>query len=81
MESPRWWAWVAGVLLVVFLYYETGSLVVVGLCAAALGGFELYRSLRAPKSASVVCMKCGANLNPNARQCRNCGSASWTWKN
>jgi len=74
-------AWVAGLLAVVFIYYETGSWIIVGLVAAAIAAFEIFRSLRRPKPASVQCLKCGASLNPNARECRSCGSASWTPKN
>jgi ribosomal protein L40E len=75
MESPRWWAPVAGVVAAVFLYYETGSWIVVGLCAAILAGLVIYQSsLR----RNVLCLKCGAKLNPNARECKSCGSASWT---
>jgi hypothetical protein len=81
-DSPRktrWWLIVtAAVLAVVTLYYYTGSWIMVALFFAAFGGLVLYQKTRAAKPPSHACLRCGAKLNPNARQCSACGSASWT---
>jgi len=84
-DSPRrtqWWLIVtAAVLAVLTLYYFTGSWIIVGLFFAALGGLVAFQRTRARKAALHVCLRCGAKLNPNARECRSCGSASWTVRN
>jgi ribosomal protein L40E len=80
--KPRWWLMVtAAVLAVLTLYYFTGSWIIVALFFAAFGAFVAYQSKRARKKPSPACLRCGANLNPNARQCNACGSASWTIRN
>jgi ribosomal protein L40E len=92
LRRPRWWAWVAGLLAVIFMLYETGSWILTGLCFAALAGLVIYHSSgrgRASrfkmtgrgKTAARYCLKCGEALNPNARECRACGSAAWSFKN
>jgi ribosomal protein L40E len=84
-DSPRkqqWWLIAtAGVLAVLMLYYYTGSWMVVALSFAALGAFVVYQTTRARRPASHSCVRCGAEMNPNARQCKSCGSASWTIRN
>lgn len=81
-DSPRkrqWWLIAtAAVLAVLMLYYYTGSWVAVALLFAGAGAFLAYRTTRAGKQPSHLCVRCGATLNPNARQCNSCGSASWT---
>jgi hypothetical protein len=83
-DSPRktqWWLIItAAVLAVLTLYYYTGSWVIVALFFAALGGFVAYQR-RAGRPPAHACLRCGAKLNPNARECSSCGSASWTIRN
>jgi ribosomal protein L40E len=78
-RKPKWWiVATAAVLAVLTLFYYTGSWVTVVLFLAAIAAFIMFQRLRAARPASNVCLRCGAPLNPNARQCDNCGSASWT---
>ena len=87
LRKPRWWAWVAGLHATIFMLYETGSWILTALCFAALAGLVIYQSSgrarhsESRRSAAKYCLKCGAELNPNARECRSCGSASWSFKN
>lgn len=92
LRRPRWWAWVAGLLAVIFMLYETGSWILTGLCFAALAGLVIYHSSgrawgrgKASREKAATgakyCLKCGEELNPNAKACRACGSASWSFKN
>lgn len=80
-ESPRkpqpWLIATAAIVAILMLYYYTGSLPAVVLLFAALGAFIVYQS-RSRNRPSHQCVRCGAKLNPNARQCNSCGSASWT---
>ena len=81
-RKPRWWLIVtAAILAVLTLYYYTGSWLIVVLFFAGFGALVAYQRMRARKSASHACLRCGAKLNPNARQCSSCGSASWTVRN
>jgi ribosomal protein L40E len=84
-DSPRkrqWWLIAtAAVLAVLTLYYYTGSWVIVALFFVAFGTFVAYQTTRARKLPSHACLRCGAKLNSNARQCSSCGSASWTIRN
>ncbi len=81
-DSPgkkRWWLIAtAAVLAVLTLYYYTDSWVVVALFLGAVGAFVAFQTRGRRRSASHACVRCGAALNPNARQCDSCGSASWT---
>jgi ribosomal protein L40E len=79
-ESPRktWLIATAAFLAILMLYYYTGSWLAVVLLSAALAALVAFQSKRSGKSPSHVCVRCGAKLNPNARQCDSCGSASWT---
>jgi ribosomal protein L40E len=78
-RKPRWWLIAtAAVLAVLTLYYYTGSWLVVIVFFAGFGILVAYQSTRARKQSSHACVRCGARLNPNARQCDSCGSASWT---
>ena len=78
-ESPRkiWLIATAAILAILMLYYYTGSWLAVVLLSAALAVFIAFQK-RSGKRPSHVCIRCGAELNPNARQCDSCGSASWT---
>ena len=58
------------------LYYYTGSWAAVLLLFFAFAGFIVFQSKRPGKRLSHQCVRCGAKLNPNARQCDSCGSAS-----
>ena len=81
-SKPRWWLILtAAVLAVLTLYYYTGSWLIVVLFFAAFGAFVAYQTTRGRNPASHACLRCGAKLNPNARQCNACGSASWTIRN
>ena len=78
-RKPKWWTIAtAGVLALLTLYYYTGSWVMVVLFLAAIGVFVGFQSIRAAKTPSNVCLRCGERMNRNARQCSACGSASWT---
>jgi len=84
-DSPRktqWWLTAtAAVVAVLTLFYYTGSWIVVALFFAILGGLVAYQSARSRRPSLHACIRCGAKLNPNARDCRACGSAGWTVKN
>jgi membrane protein implicated in regulation of membrane protease activity len=81
-ESPRrpqlWLIATAAILAVLMLYYYTGSWLAVLLLSAALAVLIAYQSKRSVRRPSHQCIRCGAKLNANARQCDSCGSASWT---
>lgn len=80
-DSPRqkWWLIAtAAIVALLTLFYYTGSWLMVAIFLAVIGAFVAIERLRAAKPASNLCLRCGAPLNPNARQCRDCGSASWT---
>ncbi len=83
LRSPRWWIWVAAVLAILLLFYETGSWILTAILFGGFGAFVIYqtRSHEKPKAPAMYCLKCGAKLNANARECRACGSASWSYKN
>ena len=82
IHKPRWWLIItAAILAVLTLYYYTASWVVVVVFFAAFGTFVAYQTMRARKPPSYACVRCGAKLNPNARECNSCGSASWTIRN
>jgi ribosomal protein L37E len=79
-DSPRRKRWLIGtaaILAVLTLYYYTGSWMIAALFLAAAGALIAYQGRRV-KPSSHACVRCGATLNPNARQCNSCGSASWT---
>ena len=80
--KSRWWlVLTAAVLAVLILYYYTGSWLIVVLFFAAFGAFVVYQMMRARRPAAHACIRCGARLSPNARQCDSCGSAAWTIRN
>ena len=81
-ETPpkRWWLIAtAAIVAVLMLYYYTDSWLIVVLFLAASGALLTFQGRR--KQPAHACMRCGAPLNPNARQCDSCGSASWTVRN
>lgn len=81
-DSPRkkqWWLIAtAAIVAVLMLYYYTGSWAIVVLVLAVAGAFVTFQATRGGRSPAHACVRCGAKLNPNARQCDSCGSASWT---
>jgi hypothetical protein len=80
-DSPpkRWWLiGTAAMLAVLTLYYYTGSWIAVALFLGVAAALLAYQASRGAKAPSHACLRCGAKLNPNARQCNSCGSASWT---
>jgi ribosomal protein L40E len=80
-RKQRWWLTATAALLaVLMLYYYTGSWIAVALVLAAFGAFAAFQTTRTRRAPSHACLRCGAELNPNARQCNACGSASWTIK-
>jgi hypothetical protein len=82
MESPsrtqHWVIWIAASLALLLLFYSTGTWEGFGLCIAGILALLLWQLFRRGKSPAVACIKCGEKLNPNARHCDSCGSASWT---
>ena len=50
------------------------------ICGAAVLGYRFYRARNPPKRPAVYCLRCGEQLSPTARQCKYCGSASWTMR-
>src|SRR5580658_5764052 len=77
-DSPRrkqWLVATAAILAVLTLYYYTGSWIIAALFLAAAGALIGYQARRGGKQSSHACLRCGATLNPNARQCNSCGSA------
>jgi hypothetical protein len=84
-DAPRkkqWWLIAtAGILAVLTLYYYTDSWLIAALFLAAAAALVTYHARRGAKPSSHACLRCGATLNPNARQCNACGSASWTIRN
>lgn len=81
-RKKPWWLIVTAALAVILtLYYYTDSWIVVTLFLAAAAIFMSYRAKRGGRQSLHACVRCGARLNPNARQCASCGSASWTIRN
>jgi ribosomal protein L40E len=76
-RKQPWLIATAAVVAALTLYYYTGSWIVVMLFSAALAALVAYRAAHRKRS-SHACLRCGATLNPNARHCTSCGSASWT---
>lgn len=85
MDEKRWWLIaVAALMAILMVAGSIGLEASVGL-AAAIGagilGYRLYRARRPKKGPTVYCLGCGKVLPSTARQCKFCGSASWSWKN
>lgn len=81
LKPQPWLIATAAVVAVLTLFYFTGSWIAVALFFLALAVLVFLSKRRARKAASHTCLRCGALLNPNARECRACGSASWTVRN
>ena len=84
-SGRRWWlivvaGIVAGVYLCDSVGYEAGGALIVATIAGALG-WRWYRKRNPPAGPSVRCVRCGATLSATARNCNQCGSASWTYIN
>jgi hypothetical protein len=81
-RRPQWWLMgVAAVLAALFLYESIGTMGVAALSVAAIVGYAVYRLRRGrsrTKGPMVRCLTCGETLPSTARQCKYCGSASWT---
>jgi hypothetical protein len=84
-DRPRWWlTGVAALMAAIFLYQSVGWEGTAALCVsvlAAFAGYRWYRSRGPVKASGVRCLICGETLPATARQCKHCGSASWTVKN
>ena len=83
LRRPQWWAWVAGLLAVIFMLYETGSWLLTGICFGVLAGLVIVHNRKRanPSVPGKYCLDCGKGLNSNAIECRACGSARWSFKN
>jgi len=85
MGGKQWWlVAVAALLAALMLAASVG--IEAGACLAAAAGAAalVYRFLRARRQAKgpvVYCLRCGETLPSTARQCKNCGNASWSMKN
>ncbi len=84
MQGTRWWlVAVAALMAAVLLAQSVGIMAGIGLivlCLAGVFGYRLYRRGRPARGAAVYCLRCGEQLAPTARQCKYCGSASWTMR-
>jgi hypothetical protein len=79
-KRQKWLTATAALLAVLMLYYYTGSWIAVLLFFAAFAALVFYQLRGTSRPPSHACVRCGAQLNPNARRCDSCGSASWTVK-
>jgi hypothetical protein len=85
MDGKRWW-WIAvAALLAILLAADSIGLAAgLGLAVAIAAGavsFRFYRRRNPKRAPEVFCLRCGATLLSTARQCKFCGSASWSMKN
>jgi len=84
MDPKRWW--LIAVAAVLAMLMVAGSIgLEAGACLAAVIGVGMlgrrfYRARRF-KGPVVYCLRCGETLPSTARQCKFCGSASWSMKN
>jgi len=69
----------AGLLAFLLLYSAIGTRATLGLIAAIVAGSFLYRAMRSRSERGVRCLRCGETLPATARNCKYCGSASWTY--
>jgi Flp pilus assembly protein TadB len=85
MERKRWWLVAVAALLAMLMVAGSIGLVAGACLAAAIGvgvlGHRLYRARHPARGPVVYCLRCGQTLPSTARQCRFCGSASWSMKN
>jgi hypothetical protein len=85
MDGKRWW-WIAVAALLAMLMVADSIGLAAGLgLAVAIGagvqGLRMYRRRFPAKGPEVYCLRCGKTLAATARECRHCGSASWSMKN
>ena len=84
MERARGWLIaVAALMAAVLLAQSVGVVAGLGLivlCVAGILGYRFYRNKRPARGPAVYCLRCGEQLAPTARQCKSCGSASWTMR-
>jgi hypothetical protein len=84
MEGARkWLIGVAGGVAAVMVVESVGLIAAAGLgavSAAVFLGYRFYRSRNPAKGPAVYCLRCGETLLRTARQCKYCGSASWTMR-
>ena len=84
MEGTRWWLiGVAAMLAAVMVLESVGlmaGIAVGSVCLAGILGYRFYRARHPAKGPAVYCLRCGELLRPTARQCKYCGSASWTMR-
>ena len=85
MDQKRWWLIVVASLLAILVVADSIGLVV-GVClaaaiAAGVAGERFYRRRKPARGPVVYCLRCGETLPATARQCKFCGSASWSMKN
>jgi hypothetical protein len=86
MPGNRWWiVAVAALLLLIITVHQsiglaTGAGLAVAICAG-IAGSRYYRQRHPAKGPEVYCLRCGKTLALTARNCKFCGSASWSMKN
>ena len=85
MEEKRWWliavaALLAGLVLAQSIGWEAGLLLVLAI-AAGVAIHRAWRKRNPARGPEVYCLRCGKTLPSTARQCKYCGSASWSMKN
>jgi len=84
MEGTRWWLiGVAAVLAAVMVLESLGLMAGIAagsVCLAGILGYRFYRARNPSKGPAVYCLRCGELLPATARQCKHCGSASWTMR-
>ena len=83
MELRRqWWLGVVAALVAaVYLFDSVGYAAGVGLVVVTVAGvigYRWYRRRNPPPDPVVRCLRCGEALSRTARNCKACGSASWT---
>lgn len=85
MNGKRWWMIGVAALLVVLTVANSIGLAAGASLAVAIGaGVAVRRRWRArhpAKGPEVYCLRCGKTLAYTARECKYCGSASWSMKN
>jgi len=85
MGEKRGWLVAVAALLAILMVggsvgSEAGAWLAAAIGAAALGR-RWYRARGGARGPVVYCLRCGETLAPTARQCKFCGSASWSMKN
>jgi ribosomal protein L40E len=84
LRRQSWLAVVAALLAALAVYDAIGlwaGVMLLLLTAAAFIFFRLRRRKRVAEGPVLYCLKCGERLAATARECKFCGSASWSYKN